>query len=794
MKDSLNLPSKLDIHKILKHDMGNLPSFPKSAAKLIELSTDSTVSLTDISKIVETDPGLSIRVLEIVNSAMYGLGRKITVLSEAVIFLGLDEVKKLAIGVAVFEKMFKTGQTKKFDQLLFWRHCLSVAVLSRGIAVKTNYPYPEEAYSAGLLHDIGKIILNIQGKVNYNNFIQGLAASTELVVEKERSMMGLGHDDVGAFFSSFWKLPRKLTLAIKYHHQPFGHVNLEREEKLLISIVSLADFLCWVQGIGSFDILRPPILSPDVEKIINPADIDIVNCIHHMNSEIEGISKFYNFIFPSATELRENLLWANLKLSRVNTRYYYHQINLIQRKGISRNRYSGMDICSHLGIELGRALAKAKTIKEVMDIVMYHVGRIFQPLHWSILLKEPKTSDMVFSVVVGANKKKLQGIKLPEGEGIAGYIMKTGESLIIEDVTKDKRFSIRIDKYTGFQTRSIIGTPLKTDNKIFGVVELINRINDEAFTLQHMEILSSIAEYAAIAIERLYYQQALKTLATRDSVTGFMNRWSFEQTIGNTDEVIKRYGTIFSMLIIDIDQSFFIVETENQYDNEKILKKLAMILKKTKRRGDNIFRYGDYTFIILLPLTYLDVAETARQRILKALSITADKKDYTLLKKINILVHTISAEDSRQLKKVVAKFLSRSKKMLDGDMVPDMGDTLQPLLDKENKAKSAETKGKYASLKTVLLQGKFTHLKTGEFGHINVEKLSMLSIGFRILETTRIQVQVNDFLDINFILDNTKHDLVERRAVVREIKDNLINADFYNPPPYAQNLGFYLMS
>ena len=119
-------------------------------------------------------------------------------------------------------------------------------------------------------------------------------------------------------------------------------------------------------------------------------------------------------------------------------------------------------------LEIGKPLAKAKTIKETLEVLMYQVGTIFQPMNWSLLLKDPKSGDMIFTVVVGVNKEKLQGVRIPKGEGIAGHILNTGESLIVQNVEEDKRFSMRIDESTGFKTQSIIGVPLKTDDKIFG--------------------------------------------------------------------------------------------------------------------------------------------------------------------------------------------------------------------------------------------------------------------------------------------------------------------------------------
>ncbi len=784
MENQLNLPSEADIKSILTLNDKKLPSFPQVAVKLLEASKNGTASLGDLSKILETDPGISARVLEIVNSAFYGIGRQVTKLSDAVTLLGLDEIKKIALEMTVFEKMFKSGRASRFDRLLFWRHSLSVAVLSLEIAKKTGYPDPEEAYIAGLLHDVGKIFLDIHGKKDYGEFIQELSTSSELIIEKERSSLGLGHDDIGAFFCSLWKLPEKLVLAVKYHHQSFEHLGLTQQDKQLISIVSLSNFLCWTQGIGSFDFIRPPILPPEVETTIDLEKIDIVSCILNMNKEIEKISEFYQFVFPSASQLKENMLWANLKLSKANTRYYYQKdpFNQIQKTT------STLDT-----LEIGKPLAKAKTIKEVLDIVMYQVGKIFQPLHWSILLKDPKTEEMVFSLVVGANKEKLQGAKLPKGEGIAGHIMKTCESLIIKDVEKDNRFSIRVDKYTKFKTQSIIGTPLKTGDKCFGVIELINRIDEAPFGADDLELLSSIAEYAAIAIERSYYNQALTNIATKDSLTGLKNRWSFEHALSNKKTLLKQNGSIFTMMIITTHSIQKMDETHNHPTKDELLKEITRVLMKTKRIKDSLFRYGEDTFIMLLPFVYDDDAEIAKHRFQKELSKTMSEK-VQIPVKIDISPHTVSATDPGLLKTKVPNFLSKSKETKDEDAVGRMEDNIQPLFEQENK-KNAAAKEEDKSVffgKSVSLKGKFSHLKTGESGHIEVEMVSLESIGFRVAKSHRIRI--NDFIDIQFFLDDINTSLVKRRSVIKGIKGNYIKADFYNPPPFAKNLGFYVLS
>ncbi|WP_320040065.1 HDOD domain-containing protein [uncultured Desulfobacter sp.] len=800
MTDKLNLPSESDIQAVLTLDRDNLPSFPQVAAKLLELSKDDTASLEEVAKIVETDPGISIRVLELVNSTFYGLNRKVTTLPDAVVILGLDEIKKLALGMAIFEKIFKTGHTKEFNRLMFWRHSLAVAVLSMKIAQKIQYQNPEEAYTAGLLHDVGKIFLDLQGHQKYGEFIKNLSKSTDLVIEKERSQIGLGHDDIGAFFCNRWQLPENLVLAVKYHHQSFEDHGLSEDEKQLIAIVSMADFLCWTQGMGSFDFIRPPILAPEVEVCVNPEKVNIIDCILEMNKEIEKISAFYQFVFPSTDQLKENLLWANIKLSRANTKYYYQgdPTNRTQDTPISQGELLPPDI----GFELGKSLSKAKTVKEVLDIVMYQVGCIFQPCHWSILLKDPKTGDMVFSVVVGTNSKRLQGVRLPKGEGIAGYVMKTGTPLVVDDVTTDKRFSDRVDKYTQFNTRSIIATPLKTDNKIFGVIELVNRVNEETFSKQDLDLLAAIAEYAGIAIERSYYHQALTNLATRDSLTGLKNRFSFERIVADSDDFLARFGRVFSILILVIDGLARQYEEIGQEKCDKAVKALTSILNKTKRREDQIFRYADNSFIALLPLTYSDGAQKALERIKKALTaIQGDDKQF--FSSITIQAHTMAGEDAGQLKPLVAQALSKSKQLDQEGEVADMQENIQGLVEKEIALKKAQDlKGSSQEQpqnetiktfgKTVFLQGQFKRLKTGEFGKIRVEQVSLSAVGFRISKSHRIHV--NDFLDIEFNLDDIKRALVKRRVVVRQIQGNYIYGEFYNPPPYAKNLGFYIFN
>ena len=269
--------------------------------------------------------------------------------------------------------------------------------------------------------------------------------------------------------------------------------------------------------------------------------------------------------------------------------------------------------------EMGKAITSAKSLNEVMVQVMEKIGTIFAPLNWTLLLRNRKTGILRFKLVIGENADKLKNKTLPKGEGIAGWIAEAGQAVIIEDVSKDKRFSDSTDKFTGFKTESIIGVPLKSGGKVFGVIELINKINGEHFTPFELQVLSTIADFAAIAIEKAYYFRALKKLASVDSLTGVLNRRSLEKTLELEIERCKRYGTPLSLLWIDIDKFKEINDKYGHLAGDRVLKLTSEILVQNVRASDSVYRYGGDEFIVVLPSTNRDNAEHSRRRILDEL-------------------------------------------------------------------------------------------------------------------------------------------------------------------------------
>ncbi len=246
---------------------------------------------------------------------------------------------------------------------------------------------------------------------------------------------------------------------------------------------------------------------------------------------------------------------------------------------------------------------------------MDKIGAIFAPLNWSLLLKDKRTGQLYFKIVVGASADKLRGKHVPKGKGIANWIAESGQSVIIEDVKKDSRFNDYFDKLTGFETKSIIGVPLKTESKVFGVIELVNKLNGNNFTPYELNVLRLIADFAAIAIGRVYYYRALKKMATIDPLTKVGNRRVFERVFQKEVARCKRYGGEVSLLMLDINDFKKINDQFGHSAGDIVLRNLASILKDSIRRVDIVARYGGDEFVVLMPNTTLDKAKKVKNRI-----------------------------------------------------------------------------------------------------------------------------------------------------------------------------------
>ena len=223
----------------------DLPTLPNVITKIMEILENPKSTARDIDNVIKTDQTLTAKTLKMVNSAYYGFPRRITTVTDAVVILGFNTVRSLALSATVCKMFF--GGSKDFDREALWEHSIAVAFASRIIAKRVRYSDEEEAFVAGLLHDVAKIV---EDQYFHEEFMKAVTKSkNELIslLECERQELGMDHSLIGRRVADKWNLPLKITKVIGYHHQPEFAGGEDQE---ITSIVHVADVLVKIRKIG----------------------------------------------------------------------------------------------------------------------------------------------------------------------------------------------------------------------------------------------------------------------------------------------------------------------------------------------------------------------------------------------------------------------------------------------------------------------------------------------------------------------------------------------------------------
>lgn len=215
------MEEKTDIHKKIASFINEMPSLPISAGKVLEICDNVNVSPMDLNRIISLDPVLTGRLLKLINSAYYGLNSRVTTLVKAITMLGVNTVKNLALSTAILGVLNKNKSFSGFDVEGYWRHCLCVGVTTKLLAAVQDVDprYHQEYFTAGLLHDIGKIPLNAVLAEDYTRVIAAADIQRGKLRDVEYNSLGIDHCDTGAMIAAAWKLYSPISDVISYHHK-----------------------------------------------------------------------------------------------------------------------------------------------------------------------------------------------------------------------------------------------------------------------------------------------------------------------------------------------------------------------------------------------------------------------------------------------------------------------------------------------------------------------------------------------------------------------------------------------
>jgi putative nucleotidyltransferase with HDIG domain len=235
--------------KEIQLQLGRCPSLPSlgSINKALHglLLTEQRYT-AQIAEIIRCDPSLTSRLLRLVNSVYYGLGTPVNNIDEAVFYLGVRQIRQLAMVTPVIEDFQRLTRQCIFPWREFWQHCIGTAILTREVAASTNVQTDDSIYVAGLVHDVGKIIMAWTFPDHFAEIHHQALPGIRDLVEIENEVLGIDHAELGALYLERHHLPELMINSARYHHQPEKAV----QHPQIVAAVQVADLLLRSEKIG----------------------------------------------------------------------------------------------------------------------------------------------------------------------------------------------------------------------------------------------------------------------------------------------------------------------------------------------------------------------------------------------------------------------------------------------------------------------------------------------------------------------------------------------------------------
>ena len=218
-KENVKTSDSVASAKDLVEGSVRLASLPEVCIRINEMLDEDNVTVAGLGRVIIQDTSLTARLLKMVNSSYYGFESKIETVSRAVTVVGLRELRGLVIAASAVE-MFSSIPDETLNKVRFWRHSLYCGVIARLLADKCNVLHSERLFVAGLLHDIGKLIIAQRLPDETLQIILNASEKKYLAIDIEKELLGFTHADVGGELMKLWNMPETLFESVAYHHSP----------------------------------------------------------------------------------------------------------------------------------------------------------------------------------------------------------------------------------------------------------------------------------------------------------------------------------------------------------------------------------------------------------------------------------------------------------------------------------------------------------------------------------------------------------------------------------------------
>ena len=311
-----------------------LPTLPVIASKLLTLTAREDTTLTDIANLISQDMALSAKVLRVANSSFYSFPQQIASINQAVSILGINAVRSLVLSFS-FLSLGGKYKNSLFNFTQFWERSVIEAAAAKLILEQVANANPEEAFTCGLLQNIGQLIFAFTLPKEYDLVLQKKSESNADTNtdgnDAEKQIIGITHDIVGYEVTGTWGLPEGLRLPIKYHHQPYEYKENNQHNKQNIRAVYLAGLLSQVFYSDTPAMYHERFRS-EAKQLLGLKALDINTILQKIDKVIEQSAQFFNIKIEQVKTVGEILQEANLRLTLINLSYEEMNRELIKSK------------------------------------------------------------------------------------------------------------------------------------------------------------------------------------------------------------------------------------------------------------------------------------------------------------------------------------------------------------------------------------------------------------------------------------------------------------------------------
>ncbi len=437
----------------------DLPVLPKIVSEISEATRDDSSAAEDLADIILKDQTLTARVLRMINSVPYHRRVKATTISQAVILIGFDAIRNLAISIALYGMLDRKSESLT----MLYRHSLTVAVLCRILAERIAYPEPEEALIAGLIHDIGRLVLVKYFPEEYKR-IESQVSAGKSRTEAEVEVIGANHAQIGEEILSEWKLAETLRNATGSHH------TLTRHREVLANVVKLANVMAheiWsdeIQSVKSIDFAHQVLT-------LRPTDLEWAR------EELQVRFKEYAKIFESdASELEDD--------------------DAAKAQRVADQKALELDCLA----DISRVMVSGASRDHIMTTICEGAFRGIGFDRVMLMFIDEKRKELVVRHAAGAGSDGMINLRFPANVGVIGKCVKERRTERVNASGEKARPQEPSDPIKAVESRDFVCVPIISGGQGVGAFVVDNGLSRRPVTDDALISLQTFANQVAIAM------------------------------------------------------------------------------------------------------------------------------------------------------------------------------------------------------------------------------------------------------------------------------------------------------